>query len=863
VAIKICSRGFGFITALFFVFFSLYVSVLCAEANIIDDISVAPVSDRVEIHITFNIAMRYLTHSPKERGALLQIQFLPVQGGKTSDTPVIRQGIGWKPTPQVPLTAVTYEKDPSGRSVLTLRFTDPIVFQVREGKDLRSVVISILPGKAHKADLKKISPNHADIDLKESLPTPLKDKNVKSPEVSSEASIDSSYRYSINLRSSLQPFDKSVISEIAIPDNLLLYTTRFEKDEKVWYRLRLGFFPSIKTALPVLLSLEQQFPYAWVTKVSVKERDKDAHQSQGVRSAVTEVPAISAEEVKQITQPIESTQAVPDEKVAEEEKRPELPQERIEQLVEEGIKVMTSGDYRRAIQIYTRLLHVPEEKIRQQAQEFLALARERNGQLAHAKAEYEKYLSLYPEGEGAERVSQRLAGLLTARADAKEQLRKPKKSKIDHTWQADYYGSFSQFYDYNESFTDIGGGVVNRSSLLTDLDFNTRHRNNRFDLRSQFIGGYEEDFKGSQNDETRVSTLYFDAEDKKINLSGRIGRQSRSSGGVLSRFDGGLLGYQIHPQILINLVSGYPVASVSNGIETDKYFYGISFDLGTFDKKWDFNTFFINQEVDDITDRRAVGGEVRFFHPKGSFFSLLDYDISHDELNTFLFSGNLFFKNRNSLNVMIDYRKSPILTTTNAIIGQGVESISDLLRIFSEDELRSFAKDRTATSRAYMLGGTHYFNDKFLISSNFTATKLSDTDASGGIEAFPGTGYEYFYSMQLIGSSLIKEGDIAILEFRYADTDRSDNISLSLNTRYPFDGRKWLINPRFQFDYRSNSRGSGDQVKIRPSFRLNYRVKRHLDFEFEAGAEWNDSTFFDQEEKTWGYFIFAGYRYDF
>ena len=47
-----------------------------------------------------------------------------------------------------------------------------------------------------------------------------------------------------------------------------------------------------------------------------------------------------------------------------------------------------------------------------EAQELLAIAREKNGQLAHAKAEYERYLALYSETEGAARVKQRLAALL-------------------------------------------------------------------------------------------------------------------------------------------------------------------------------------------------------------------------------------------------------------------------------------------------------------------------------------------------------------------------------------------------------------------------------------------------------------------
>ena len=49
-----------------------------------------------------------------------------------------------------------------------------------------------------------------------------------------------------------------------------------------------------------------------------------------------------------------------------------------------------------------------------EAQEYLGLARERNGQLAHAKAEYRIYLAKYPEGEDAQRVRQRLDALVTA-----------------------------------------------------------------------------------------------------------------------------------------------------------------------------------------------------------------------------------------------------------------------------------------------------------------------------------------------------------------------------------------------------------------------------------------------------------------
>jgi len=52
-------------------------------------------------------------------------------------------------------------------------------------------------------------------------------------------------------------------------------------------------------------------------------------------------------------------------------------------------------------------------------QELLGLARERSGQLAHAKAEYEEYLRRYPSGEAAERITRRLATLRAASLSAR------------------------------------------------------------------------------------------------------------------------------------------------------------------------------------------------------------------------------------------------------------------------------------------------------------------------------------------------------------------------------------------------------------------------------------------------------------
>ena len=57
---------------------------------------------------------------------------------------------------------------------------------------------------------------------------------------------------------------------------------------------------------------------------------------------------------------------------------------------------MNARDYPKAVVVLTKLQRQPEFPQRAQMQELLGLARERSGQLAHAKAEYEEYLRRYP-----------------------------------------------------------------------------------------------------------------------------------------------------------------------------------------------------------------------------------------------------------------------------------------------------------------------------------------------------------------------------------------------------------------------------------------------------------------------------------
>lgn len=541
--------------------------------------------------------------------------------------------------------------------------------------------------------------------------------------------------------------------------------------------------------------------------------------------------------------------------------------ESMQKLMKDGKNALTDKEYSRAVQIYTKVLLTAEGDVKKQAQEFLGLARERNGQLAHAKAEYEKYLKDYPEGPDAQRVGQRLAGLVTAAKLPKprfEEIRKP--GKIEEKlkkWDTRFYGSLSEFYFRDQTTPQGGETQVNRSALRTDTDFNTRWNNEIYDMRLQFTGSYEFNFIENQKDDDRISNFAFEAKNNENNLYGKVGRQSRTSGGVLGRFDGLHLAYDVLPEVKINTVFGFPVGTSQQiGFDTDKKFFGTSFDLGTFKEHWDFVVFFINQMSHGVTDRTAIGGEVRYFDPKKSFFNLVDYDVFYKTLNIFLFNGRYTFPTKTMVNLILDYRRSPILTTNNALQGQGVINLSDLFDRLSEDEINQLAIDRSGISKSLTLGVTQDLREDIQVTSEITLSEQEATVSSGGIEAVDGTGVDLSYLLQFVITSLFIENDAIITGFRFSDTNTNNTYTATVSGRFPYR-RNWRFIPKFRFDYRDEKGTSDHRFTTRPTMQVTYQMKRWLRFEVETGVELRNENSAGAQIYSTETFITSGFRITF
>lgn len=549
-------------------------------------------------------------------------------------------------------------------------------------------------------------------------------------------------------------------------------------------------------------------------------------------------------------------------KISGPQQREMLSQQKQEDLLSKGSAAMAKKEYMPAILIYTELLDAPDPEARELAQFQLATAQENKEHLAHARAEYKNYLKTYPKGKYADQARAQLKALMGDRSiwvGSTENI--PREA--DGGWEQEYFGSVSVYYDRDESLYEDDKDIENLSSLRTGFDTTWRSRSDKFVTEAVAVGSYDLSFLDTRDDLIRANKLYFDFQDTAKTFTSRVGRQSSSKGGVLTRFDGGQFGYRLTDKIRANVVAGSPVNLPYDNLETNRYFYGINFDLGRFFDHWDFNTYVINQLSDNVDDRRAVGGEARYIGKGSSLYSLLDYDILYDEVSIFLVTGNYLLPNdKTRINVLADFRGAPILSTSNALIGQVSPSLEELENSIGTDALRQLAEDRTLDSRFATVGISQTLTQNIQVAGDISMSNIDSAPASGGVETFFSTGDEFFYSLQLIGSGLIKQGDISSLGVRYGDTQYRDIYSVTLNTRYPFyDNLK--LNPRMRIDYRENKILTGEQWRFIPGLRLEYRLAKNWRFEIDGEYRYADKVLEGIADGKDGYAISLGFRWDY
>lgn len=771
-----------------------------APIRLIDFVEANDGERNVDVQVQFNCTVRYMAHDPLDYGQRVRIRLR-----LGNDCGVNGRSIaGELPTiggdSRIVKAARLEEAAPAEAAVI-LEWARPynyVLAPTTNGRGIRVRVLNAFKGQARMLVI--------------------------------ESEEESPSGYAINLMSSTTPFEPAEIDAAQSLLKTTVYVSTVELEATKWYRLRAGPIVRRPDADRLLVVAQQPYPRAWL---GIDD------EPNAVGEPIDKVSTVAP------TVPID----------------PALPDDERAKLLDAARRAMSRKDYAKSTELLTKLTRQPEYPARSQAQELLGLTRERAGQVAHAKAEYQEYLRRYPDGDAAGRIRKRLRALATAALAAKTGTG---GGRDDGAWKLT--GGAAQTYRWeNNSITapEVNTSQQTQNAVYTDGDFIARRRGEQYDFVARVSAGYAKDMlTNGPGDQARVSAAFVELTDRERGIAARFGRQSRNSGGLLGTFDGLFGSYQLRPKMAVNVAVGLPVESTRSSPQTDRQFIGISTDFGPFREHWDFSTYLIAQQYAGETDRRAVGFETRYFVPGRTLVTLIDYDFFYQQLNSVVLMGSLQLPARWALSFNLDHRQSPVLTTRNALIGQPVATLDELLGLFSSEEIRRLAEDRTPLSDAYSLSLSRPLGERFEMSLDVFASRTAASVASGGVEATPATGLDRTIQLQLSGSSLWKSSDWWVLQLRTQDSSNRKIDSVGLASRLPIGGA-WRLGPRIRVDRRVSQLDSAREILYVPTLRLDYQKGRTW-IEFEGGAELGSRDLLPVEtEKTRRYYFGLGYRLSF
>ena len=627
-------------------------------------------------------------------------------------------------------------------------------------------------------------------------------------------------------------------------ENYRPYVLKTVDDGKTEFHLSLGVFDKKEDAEAARTLLAASYPQAQVRSITTTEKMQVAGLPQKAAVSKAVQPKLS-----EIRQPSESETL-----------------QGAKALVDKGQDLLAAHDYTQAIRSFNEVLTLPKSKYTPVALEYIGVARDRAGEIEPAKSQYELYLRLYPDGEAAPRIRQRLAALNAALPEDLAAKQPPPQSMI--------FGALSQFYNRGASQNDtsVPSGTqvpqlssTSQSSLFTTLDLTASYNTDRFENRFVLHDQNVHSFISEVPSDNLLTAAYFETKDKQLGYLARIGRQSINTWGVFGLYDGGLLTYSLSPQWRVNVVIGEPR---DYNVYADRYFYSLSLDAGPIAQSWWGNVYYFQQMVEGYVDRQAVGAELRFQEPKHSIYSLIDYDTSYSMLNIGMVQVNWQTDGATTFSLLADHRKIPPLQTTNAVYGNpDVNSFTELLQLFNYDieEIRRIALARSATSVNYDFGIFQQFSKTWQLGGDVRRYSISETQSIDGFAGFPGTGNIFVYTLQARANGLFSPKDLTVFGISHKSGEKINGNALSFTDQSIF-AQDWTLDTRLRVSKEHTSEFTEtDILLISPAFRISYRIRKNLAFEAEVGIEKStidDSLSQQRTESTLKYFS-LGYRWNF
>ena len=498
---------------------------------------------------------------------------------------------------------------------------------------------------------------------------------------------------------------------------------------------------------------------------------------------------------------------------------------------------MAQGNHAAAIDALNELLNLPPNAKTRDAQELIGMARARSGDLARARIEFQTYLQLYPQGEGAERVRHQLLALPAAPPPVETRPKAPTETTVTGSTSLYYYGGNGQLRSQEFKDSPIAGlpsvpGEEQFTSdrtrqLIGDVDLTWRQRSAERDVRFVLRDSYTEDLERPDKSKNRLTSLYVDYKSLLDGYQVRLGRQSPTGNGIMGRFDGVVASILTRQKVKFGAVAGIPTDQL---FDSRRRFYGAAIDIDSIVPNISTGLYTIQQTIDGEVDRRAVGLEVRYFKGGVSVFSQFDYDVMFNALNIATVQGTWILDDNTVFNALYDRRALSMLTLGNALIfGVPVDpnTIANRLVTLNTtlDALRTQIRTLTPYVTQAQLGVTKPLNKTWSLGGSLQMTNTGAIPPVPEVPGFetgrPATGNIYTPSVQLIGLNLFSNRDTHVWSTTAISSPALKGWLVSYNLS-AFAQEVWQFEPALQYYQDRDPAGSTNQ-RWTPGLRVTYR----------------------------------------
>jgi hypothetical protein len=523
-----------------------------------------------------------------------------------------------------------------------------------------------------------------------------------------------------------------------------------------------------------------------------------------------------------------------------------------------------------AVGLLSQVLKLPPNSQSVAAQAMIGEAWELEENPARARAEYALYLKLYPQGDAAAAVSARLAALGgappaagTAQASAVREAPKTWSGSIAQY----YYGGKAKTKSLVNIATGIDQSTISRtteSAIVTSLDLSGRYVSEGGETRAVVRGSGSNSLIKDGRSSSSIGSVYVEhrrnPEGPLGGLAVRAGRQSPISGGLLGLFDGVSLAYPLSEGLKLDVMGGVPANPLVSS--PSERLLAAVLEADTFLERFGGNFYVLDQSTEGISNRRALGAELRYAADQWSLNTLVDYDGLFNKVNALSVHLSAQVGAQTTVTLLADQRRAPSLQLSNALISSGAGSLKELLQTRTLAQIKADALATSATAQQFLISVSKPLNPTWQLSSDLRYSAVGALPAVGDFEATAATGGQYSWGAQLTGTNLYSKRDINNFNLSLLHTPFFRGAQFSYNNLTGMaDNADLTLEPSMRVYWQRDNQ-EVRLLRVGPGIRVSWRASRRASLLGEVLYETSRTDGPTNHDSSNSAFFYVGYRYE-